>query len=179
MAEPPTAVPEFAIRLDALDDLFYPLDAAPVADRALTAAVRGHLLDEWEGLRERQPRVLVVYAPQSERDDADETALRAAIHNDIRAASGPLRVADPLPRRERIAARIGIGALFACIVVSSALDRLSEDVLVEGISQGVLVLGWVALWAPASRLVVDTFPHVFNRRRYAEFAEIEIEFRWY
>lgn len=178
MADRPAASPEFAIRLDSLDDLFYALDAAPVADRALTADVRGHLLDQWERLRDDNPRSLVVIAPRSERDDADESSLRRAIHKDLLAASGPLRIADPLPRRERIAARIGIASLFACIVVSSALDRISDDVIVEGISQGVLVLGWVALWAPASRLVIDTFPHLFNRRRYAEFAEIEVEFRW-
>ncbi|MQA76292.1 MAG: hypothetical protein GEU88_18500 [Solirubrobacterales bacterium] len=104
--------------------------------------------------------------------------MRAAIRADLRAASLPLRIADPLPRRDEVAARIGVVFLFACIAVSTGLDPLSEDVLVEGVSQGILVLGWVALWRPAERFVTETVPHFFNRRRHAEFAEIEVAFAW-
>ncbi len=169
----------FAIRLDTLESLFYPLDSAPVAERVLSAEVRNHLLDEWEWVRDEPPDVLTVWAPEHERAGADEGALRATINSSLRAASGPLRVADPLPRSEMIAARLGVALLFACIVVSAALDRLSEDVIVEGVSQGILVLGWVSLWRPAERFVAGTVPHFFNRRRYAEFADIGVEFRWY
>ena len=63
-------------------------------------------------------------------------------------------------------------------MVSTALDRMSEDVVVEGLSQGILVVGWVALWRPAERFVVEVVPHVFNRRRIAEFADIDVEFVW-
>jgi hypothetical protein len=51
-------------------------------------------------------------------------------------------------------------------------------VLVEGISQGILVVGWVAIWRPAERFVVEVVPHVFNRRRYSEFADIHVRFVW-
>jgi hypothetical protein len=52
-----------------------------------------------------------------------------------------------------VAGRIGIGVLFGSIIVSTALDRTSENVLIEGVSQGILVLGWVALWRPAAHFV--------------------------
>jgi hypothetical protein len=68
--------------------------------------------------------------------------------------------------------------LFVCIVVSTALDNASENVFVQGVSQGILLLGWVALWDPAARLVTETMPHFFNRRRFAEFAGIEVRFSW-
>jgi len=57
-------------------------------------------------------------------------------------------------------------------------DRLTTDVLVAGVSQGIVVIGWVALWAPAERFVLDRFPHRSARKRYAEFAEIELRFAW-
>lgn len=169
----------FAVLLHSLDELFYPLDATPLPDRLLSADVRAHLLDEWEWVREDPPPQLVVWAPEAERAGADEAGLREAIRTSLRAASKPLRIADPMPRSERIAVRVGVVALFVCIAISAALDRISEDVLVEGVSQGILVVGWVALWLPADRFVAGTIPHFFNRRRYAEFAEIEVEFRWY
>jgi hypothetical protein len=46
------------------------------------------------------------------------------------------------------------------------------------VSQGILVLGWVALWQPASRVVGEVVPHLFNRRRYAEFADIDVRIVW-
>jgi hypothetical protein len=168
----------FSILLHSLDELFYPFDATPLPDRLLSADVRTHLLDEWEWVREDPPPSLVVWAPEAERDGADEAGVAAAITTSLRAASRPLRIADPMPRSERLAARAGVLLLFLCIVVSTALDRASDEVLVEGISQGILVLGWVSLWLPAERFVTGTVPHYFNRRRYAEFAEIPVEIRW-
>jgi hypothetical protein len=169
---------EFALRLGSIDDLFWPLDAAPVAERKLNEDVRWALLDDWERVRKRRPRELVIYAPETDRSRTDLDAITASIHRSLHAASGRLREIDPLPRREQVAARIGIGVLFGSIVVSTALDRTSENVLIEGVSQGILVLGWVALWRPAARFVGEVVPHLFNRRRYAEFADIDVRVVW-
>ena len=89
-----------------------------------------------------------------------------------------MRRVDPLSRQQKVAARIGVAFLFASIIVSTAIDRASEDIIAEGISQGILVVGWVAVWAPAARFIVDVVPHVFNRRRFAEFADIDVRFAW-
>lgn len=165
---------EFAIRVSSLDDLFNEFEAVPIAQRSIRAEVRTYLLDEWDRLRDQEPSTLTIHAPRA--DPAEEAAVLEAIRDDLRAASRPLRIANPLTRHDKIAFRIGIVFLFGCIAVSSALDRASEDVVVEGISQGILVLGWVALWRPAERFVTETVPHYFNRRRYAEFAEVEMAF---
>ena len=177
MAEQPVA-PEFAIRVGSLEELFEPLDARPTVERRLTTAVREHLLDEWEWVREARPRALRVYAPAGERSDTHEEAVRAAIHQDLRAFCGRLRHARPLARHYKIQMRLGIVLLLGCIMVSALLDRLSEAVLVEGIAQGIVVVGWVALWTPAQYVALEAIPHAFNRRRYAEFAGIDVEFVW-
>jgi hypothetical protein len=169
---------EFAIRIGSIDDLFDAYDARPVAARPLNYDVRAWLLDEWERTREADPKFLTNYAPEDERATTDERGVRAAIGADLDAASGPLSDVDPLSRSDRIAASIGVVTLFVCIVVSTALDNASENVFVQGVSQGVLLLGWVALWDPAARLVTETMPHFFNRRRFAEFAGIEVRFSW-
>ena len=169
---------EFAIRVASIDELFWQFDARPLAERQVTADVRWHLLDEWERLRELEPSQLTVYAPAAERERTDERAVIKAIHSSLRSASGPLRRVDPLSRQQRVAAWIGVAFLLASIVVSTAIGNTSDDLIAESISQGVLVLGWVAVWAPAARFIVEVAPHVFNRRRYAEFAEIDVRFAW-
>jgi hypothetical protein len=169
---------EFSIRLSGIDELWWPLDAAPVPRRDLSADVRWALLDDWERVRKNPPPFLTLYAPVADRERTDEAAVRAAIHRSIRRSSGRLRDIDPLSRHEAIAAWIGIVVLFLSIVASTALERASDAVLVAGLSQGILVLGWVALWNPAARFVVEVVPHVFNRRRFAEFTDIDVRFVW-
>ena len=182
MGDPPMADDRprkpFAIRVDSIEQLFWEFDARPIADRKLSGDVRWSLLDEWERVRYDNPPNLTIYAPAEERGETDEDALRQSIRRSLEAASGPLRRIEPLSRQEKVAARIGIAFLFVSIMVSTALDRMSEDVVVEGLSQGILVVGWVALWRPAERFVVEVVPHVFNRRRIAEFADIDVEFVW-
>jgi hypothetical protein len=169
---------EFAIRLTSIDELFWEFDARPVAERSITGDVRWAMLDEWDRVRKRQPQALVIYAPASERATTDEKAVSTAIHASLDSASGPLKRVDPLSRQEKVAARLGIAFWFLSIVISTAIDRSSEDVLAEGISQGIILVGWVALWRPAERFMVEVVPHVFNRRRFAELKDIEVRFVW-
>lgn len=174
----PPSTREFAIRLSSVDQLFWEFDARPVAERTLAADVRWSLLDEWERLRNAEPSQLTIYAPESDRASTDEDAVRNAIRTSLRKASGPLRRIDPLSRQEKVAASIGIAVLLICVMASTAMSQASNNVVVEGLSQGILLVGWVALWQPAARFVVEVVPHVFNRRRFAEFADIDVRFVW-
>jgi hypothetical protein len=175
-AEPATR--EFAIRVSSIEQLFWQLDARPVADRTLSVDVRWALLDEWERARRENPSHLTIYAPVSDRADTDEDAVRASIHRSLRSASGPLRRIDPLSRQEKVAAWIGVAVLIVSVLASTMLDRLSDALLVAGLSQAIVVVGWVAVWNPAQRFIVEVAPHVFNRRRFAEFADIDVRFVW-
>ncbi len=169
---------EFAIRVSAVDDLFVALDARPVAERPLQEGVRIKLLDEWERVRPARPTTLRIYAPAADRPATDEEAVTTAVYADLRAHTRRLRYANPITRRERIAVWAGIVIFLLTIVVSTALDRVSADVIVAGISQGIVVIGWVALWDPAQRVAGEIVPHYFARKRYAELVETKVRFVW-
>ena len=149
-----------------------------MAERSLDEAVRLYLLDEWERVRKTRPSTLTVYALASDRPWTDEQAVGTAVRADLRAHTRRLRQASPLTRREKIAAWTGLIVFLISIVISTSLDQLSSDPLVAGVSQGIVVVGWVALWAPAQTVAVDILPHHFARKRYAELAEVELRFAW-
>lgn len=169
---------EFAIRLNSIDELYWEFDARPVAKRAISADARWALLDEWERVREREPSTLTIYAPASDRERTDEQAVGAALRASLELASGPLRRVDPLSRQEKISLRLGLMFWFASILVSTGIDKATDDVLAQGISQGVVVIGWVALWPPAARFMTEVVPHFFNQKRFAEFTDIAVRFVW-
>jgi len=134
---------DFAIQLNSTTDLFWPFDARPIAERALNADVRWAILDEWDRVREGRPTNLTIIAPMSERDRTDEDAVRAAIRATLRKAPGPLRLVDPLTRQEKIAFWIGILGWIASIAVATGIDQVSDDVVGDVLSQGVVLIGWV------------------------------------
>jgi hypothetical protein len=170
--------PEFAIRLSSIDQLFWDFDASPVAERTLSGDARWYLLDEWERVRHAEPSYLIIYSPESDRESTDEDAVRTAIRTSLRKSSGALRRIDPLSRQEKVAAWIGVAFLVICVMASTAIDRLSDALLIAAVSQAIVVVGWVAVWGPAARFIVEVVPHVFNRRRFAEFADIDVRFVW-
>jgi hypothetical protein len=65
-----------------------------------------------------------------------------------------------------------------CIGVATGLERLTDDLVVAGIAQGITLIGWVAMWAPADHFFKSVVPHALNRRRYREFANLDVRFSW-
>jgi hypothetical protein len=169
---------EFALRLPSADALFYEFDARPLAERPMRDDVHEHLLDIWESVRASPPGALTLILPASERVSTDENAVRAAIRADLRASCGPLRHAGPLSRRNRVTLVVGLFALVVSIGVATVLERVTDDLVVAGIAQGITLIGWVAMWAPADHFFSAVVPHAFNRRRYREFADLDVRFSW-
>jgi hypothetical protein len=169
---------EFAIRVGSVDDLFEPFDACPASERSLRWEVRSHLLDKWESARSSDTPVLLVHAPAAERSKVDVTAVQAAVRADMRTFTKPYRRAAPLNRHDRIAIWSGIVIFLITAAVSTGLDADSSTGLIAGISQAIVVIGWVALWDPAARVVAESIPHRFTRKRYRELTDVEVEFRW-
>jgi hypothetical protein len=110
---------EFAIRISSIDELFWEFDARRVSERSIAGDARWAMLDEWDRVRQSEPRALVIYAPASDRATTDEKAVSTAIRASLDSASGPLKRVDPLSRQEKIAARLGIAFWFLSIVVST------------------------------------------------------------
>jgi hypothetical protein len=170
--------PEFALRLPSADALFYELDARPVAERHMRDDVHEYLLDLWEHVRDSPPGALTLILPAGERASTDEAGIQAAIRADLRASCGPLRHAGPLSRQNRVTLVVGLVALVITIGVATALSRLTNSLVVEGIAEGITLIGWVAMWAPADHFFRAVVPHAFNRRRYREFADVDVRFSW-
>lgn len=107
--------------------MFEPFDARPVAERDLAEDVRLFVLDQWEaiGRDDDPPKRLTIYVPEG--SEVDPEAVRSASHKTMEAFTGRYRHAVPTSQRQRVTALVGFIVFLASIVV----------------------IGWVALWAPA------------------------------
>ena len=168
----------FGIRVPSVDELLDPYSTEPLERRPLCDDIRERILYEWIDTREDRPSHLVVQLPADRRGPELDRRLSAAIRHDLEGTyeeTGRLRT---FTRGERQEAWIGFGFLAVCLTASGAIDRLGgDDGLLDGISQGIVVLGWVALWRPAERYV-RAVSRRLNRGRYRELSRVPIEIDW-
>ncbi len=169
----------FAIRAPSVEDLFDPFSAEPLQARPLREEVRERILRAWIDTREERPDHLTVELPAGERRDGLGEHLRVAIRNDLTSAYDASRRLLIFPARsERREALVAFMFLVFCLIASSLFDQLTRnETLFLAISQGLVVLGWVAMWQPAQQLfrAVSLW---LSRKRYRELAQVEIEIDW-
>jgi len=168
----------FAISVNAIDDLFDPYTAEPLERRPLREEVRTRILNSWIDHKHTRPDHLSVELPIGERRDGVGEAVEAAINHDLDTAYEASRNLLVFTRSERREAMIAFGFMLACLLASAAIDRATdEQALFVGISQGLVVLGWVAMWQPAQQMV-QAISLRLSKNSYEQLAELPVEITW-
>ncbi len=168
----------FAIRVPSLDYLIDPYGVGPTSERPLTDEVRERILWAWIDTREGRPDHLTIEVPGELRRDRLAEDLKMAVRKDLEETYVASKKWLSVSRSERRETLIAFGFLIVCLVLSSLMDQATEnDAFFSSVSQGLVVLGWVALWTPAQRLFA-TVSRRLNRSRYRELAQAKIEIEW-
>jgi hypothetical protein len=171
-------VEPFAIRTPSVDDLLDPNSAAPVERRPLREDVRDRILRAWIDTREQRPSHLSVELPAAQKRDSLAAELQAAIRNDLVTTYEASRRLHVFTRAERREAQVAFTFLVICLVASSLIDSATRnDAFFSSISQGLVVLGWVAMWQPAQQ-VFHAISRMLSRTRYRELSQVPIEIAW-
>ena len=168
----------FAISVNSIDELFDPYTAEPLDRRPLREEVRERILRAWIDTREARPGHLSVELPIGQRRDGLGEDVRAAIRLDLERAFEASKHLFSFTRSERRETVIAFCFLVVCLLASSVVDTATNnDALFVGISQGLVVLGWVAMWQPAQQMVQAVSLRL-SKDRYQELSQIPIEVSW-
>lgn len=171
---------EIAIRVPSTAALFDGWSVEPLASRPLSDEARERIVDAWSEVANKAtgtPRLSLVL-PTGERADADEAAIVSAVRADLAAMKVDARhhwIRRALAPRET---RIGVLVFFLALAAAAVIDFGSDEGSLQTLlSQTFVVLAWVALWAPAYRLLTAASFRL-GQRYFAELAEAEIAVRW-
>lgn len=163
------------LRLQALSQLYDSLDPSPFREKSLDRDVESWLVECAEEHGPDRPLRLVVHAAPEVLPQA--AAVADAVHTHFRLAL------ESAERRHRARLRIHRFAMLLGLVVLAvtlALRRLIGDLggdLSDVLGEGLLILGWVALWRPAEYLLFDTWEQRQSRRVLAQLATMPVELR--
>lgn len=163
---------DIEIRLDRLEQLYDGLDPAPFRDKALDRAAEAYLLECAEDAPGDEPLRVRIIVPAALLDRQAEVA--AAIHAHfgwLWERAERRRIARG--RVHRVAMVLGLGVLLAALGLRRLFDIEASD-MAQVLREGLLILGWVALWRPVEWVLFDTWEHRQRRAALRRLSQAEV-----
>lgn len=163
---------DIEIRLERLEQLYDGLDPAPFRDKALDRAAEAYLLECAEDASGHEPLRLLVRVPAALLPREAEVAEAVHAHFGwLWARAEKRRLARA--RMHRFAMLLGATVLLAALGLRGLVQPESSGVT-DVLREGLLILGWVALWRPVEWVLFDTWEHRQRRSALKRLATAEV-----
>lgn len=166
------------LKLNHPDQLFNSFDPSPFLEKDLDDAADAYILDSARELPLSTALELVVYLPPAEIRPGLEAEISQALHNHY-AYKAQLAASDlrEVFREGRIALLIGVAFLLACNLARELLLSWPFPTVIEMVREGLLIIGWVAMWRPTEILLYDWWPVRHRLRLYDKLTRLPLSLR--
>lgn len=146
------------LRLDHLQQLTDPRDPSPFGHRDLNPEAEDYILAACRELPSRDPLALTLWLPASALTPATEERARDAVcfHFTWQARYCRERLTEHL-RSARHATLLGLAFMMACMLLYNLIGAI-DTLLTQTLAEGLMVIGWVALWRPVEMYLYDWWP---------------------
>ncbi|MBI1239298.1 MAG: hypothetical protein GC199_08135 [Alphaproteobacteria bacterium] len=173
-AEAGRGAPVMTLRLSSLRQLFNSLDPAPFHERDLDPAAERFIVGWFEDLSDRASLLEVRISP-AQISQIEEASVAAAIqHHFAGLAQAERRALRLVLRQGRMKLLIGVAFLALCLLLRSLLGDSAGPWLSGFLGEGLLILGWVAMWGPLNTFLYEWWPVAGRAQRYRRLAEVPI-----
>ena len=155
--------------------IFNSLDPSPFHEKDLDDDAEEYITEMVEDFPISTPVVLVIYLPPEVcRTEATSTLEPAIHHHFSYKAAAARRNLRQLLQRGRISLAIGVGFIFLIGAISSVLTSISHSGPVSWISNGLLIVSWVAMWEPVNIFLYGWWPVRRKMMVYEKIAGMEV-----
>lgn len=150
----------------------------PLPYRRLNADVLEYLEDAAQDLPKKAAARIAVYLPAEKIAPEMQAKLNAYLGVFRRAKLAQAKRRERRALHDVLKALVwGAAFMLGCQIVRYFANFPDWPTLTNTISEGLLVLGWVALWNPYDRLLFSWLPEVQRRRRIERLALFPVELR--
>jgi hypothetical protein len=151
-------------------------DPAPFKERDLDQEFVRYLMMCMAELPEKEPKKIVLkgptLSPGSKAQEEFIEALHRYFEHEVRALDNEIK---ELLRLGRTSFFFGISFLIICLVLATKL--IGEGSLIQKIfREGLVIMGWVALWKPINIILYEWWPHLIKRKTLKYLSKIKVEF---
>jgi hypothetical protein len=158
--------------------LFHTLDPAPFREKDLDTQAEGYLQEVARELHRHGPARLLIHLPAAVLESDEARSIPAAISHyfDYRAAE-ELRQLRRLLSNGAVSLVIGLLFLLGCLSARRLVPNFAGAELQLILGEGLLIIGWVALWRPLEIFLYDWWPVWQRRREHRWLARLPVELR--
>ncbi len=158
-------LPCIEIHLKAIHNIFDNRDPSSHFERDIDADAFDYLIGLAEDLPPRQPfRVALWFAEPASETIPDATIVQAfRTHIGFALLRAERRVIREF-RQTRTSFILGLALLIASLFLREISKPAPGDALALAIREGILIIGWVAMWRPLESFAYDWLPYVQQRR---------------
>lgn len=165
------------LKLNNLRQLFNSFDPSPILEKDLDDKVETYIVQSVREFSLKTPLKLVFYLPDELKNEAEQIVSEAIHHYfDYRRQTTAKELRSIL-REGRTALIIGLLFLFFCISISELIGWLSNKILIDIFKEGLLIIGWVAMWRPLEIFLYDWWPIAYSCNIFEKLSHIAIELR--
>lgn len=169
---------EIKILLSDLSSAIETLVPVPLSNLQFDTDLVSYVEEEVSSIPKNEPFRLVVYLPIDNPSHADETVLSTIMHAYLKERIRKRRSEEHAALRSVVSACFwGFLFMLGCQIVRWLANFPSYPTITSTLSEGLLVLGWVALWNPYDRLLFSWRPALKQRRLVERIAQAKFVFR--
>jgi hypothetical protein len=162
------------LRLRELAQLFNSMDPSPFLDRDLDADAEEFIVS-WarEHPKDHELELTIHLATPPTPDGA--AGVEEAVRHYFSARSEIKgRDFQRLMRRGRLSLIIGLGFLAGCLSLAQFVSRLGAGTGVTVVREGLIIIGWVAMWRPLEIYLYDWWPEREEQRLLARLTRMHV-----
>lgn len=148
------------VRLRKVGHLFNTLDPSPLIDRDLDDDVEAYIYETAHEISSKMPFRIIILLPSAEAAKADTRMIARAINRfyAYRARATQKQLARTF-RQGRLSMMIGLWFLVTCLSLPRILDTFLPNHFVGSfLAEGLMIVGWVAMWRPVQIFLYDWWP---------------------
>jgi len=154
----PAGEAKIEISINQLPQLFNSLDPSPFHQRDLDQDAEDYIVESAEEISSKHSLALVIHLPTDQVPNVDGPGLSEAVHNYFAyRQSQERRRLHRLFHDGRIALAIGFGFLFFCLLLRQFVFSF-ENAASSMLGEGLLIIGWVAMWHPLEIFLYEWVP---------------------
>lgn len=165
------------VKLSSISQLFNSFDPSPFIEKDLDDEVENYIVQSVREFSINTPLKLIFYLPSEKQDEAKQI-LPEAIHHyfDYRKQNSEKELRTIL-RQGRTSLIVGLVFLFACISTTELVNWLASGPLTHIFQEGLVIIGWVAMWRPVEIFLYDWWSIKNNQKLYEKLSKMTIEIK--
>jgi hypothetical protein len=165
------------VHIERMEQLFNSMDPAPFHSKHLDSDAEEYIVSAADRQPVEEEAHLVVHLDDGEKEQARQLVPGAVRNYFAYRADRAQRELLALLATGRKTLLIGLLFMGGCVTAAQLLPPIGGETVSSILKEGLIIVGWVAMWRPMQIFLYDWWPLARQRRVYLKLSRMEVEVR--